>query len=96
MNRSAIASADVVIPVEGVVLRGNLATQPDDRGIVVFAHGTGSSRFSRRNRYVAGTLEAAGFSTLLFDLLTADEERQDERTRTLRFDVHMLAVASSP
>ena len=71
-------------------MRGHLVTQPDDRGIVVFAHGNGSSRFSRRNRYVAGTLEAAGFSTLLFDLLTVHEEREDERTRALRFDIQML------
>lgn len=90
MNPSATDSAEVVIPVEGVVLCGNLVTRQDDRGIVVFAHGSGSSRLSRRNRHVARTLEAVGLSTLLFDLLTADEEREDERTRTLRFDVHML------
>jgi pimeloyl-ACP methyl ester carboxylesterase len=63
---------------------------PDDDGIIVFAHGSGSSRFSRRNRHIARTLEAAGFSTLLFDLLTADEEREGELTRALRFDVPML------
>jgi dienelactone hydrolase len=82
---------EVVIPVEGVALRGNLAIRPDVRGIVLFAHGSGSSRLSRRNRYVARMLEDAGFSTLLFDLLTADEERVDEVTRALRFDIEMLA-----
>lgn len=90
MSPSPADSSEVGIPVDGVVLHGSLATRPDDHGIVVFAHGSGSSRFSRRNRHVARVLEAAGFSTLLFDLLTADEGREDERTRALRFDVHML------
>jgi putative phosphoribosyl transferase len=59
-------------------------------GLVVFAHGSGSSRFSRRNRAVAGALESAGFGTLLLDLLTPDEESVDERTRKYRFDIEML------
>jgi dienelactone hydrolase len=79
------------IPLGDVTLRGNLATKPGDRGIVLFAHGSGSGRLSRRNRYVARTIEEAGFSTLLFDLLTADEERVDQVTLALRFDIEMLA-----
>jgi putative phosphoribosyl transferase len=59
-------------------------------GLVIFAHGSGSSRFSRRNRAVAETLEAAGFGTLLLDLLTAQEEFVDERTREYRFDIGLL------
>jgi len=62
------------------------------RGLVVFAHGSGSSRFSPRNRYVAGVLEDAGLATLLVDLLTVEEERVDLRTRELRFDIDLLAA----
>jgi dienelactone hydrolase len=61
------------------------------RGLVVFAHGSGSSRHSSRNRHVAEVLRAAGLGTLLFDLLTADEERVDARTAHLRFDIGLLA-----
>jgi putative phosphoribosyl transferase len=82
---------EVEIPADDVSLHGNLATRPGDRGIVLFAHGSGSSRLSGRNRSVARALENAGFSTLLFDLLTRDEERVDEMTRALRFDIEMLA-----
>jgi predicted phosphoribosyltransferase/dienelactone hydrolase len=60
------------------------------RGLVVFAHGSGSSRFSPRNRYVAGVLEEAGLATLLVDLLTREEEQVDLRTRELRFDIDLL------
>jgi dienelactone hydrolase len=60
-------------------------------GLVLFAHGSGSSRHSSRNRYVAKQLQDAGLATLLFDLLTADEEEVDLRTRHLRFDIDMLA-----
>jgi putative phosphoribosyl transferase len=59
-------------------------------GLVVFAHGSGSSRFSRRNRAVASALESAGFGTLLLDLLTPDEESVDEWAREYRFDIDML------
>jgi dienelactone hydrolase len=91
MNPLAHAAApDIAIPLANVTLRGNLATKPGDRGIVLFAHGSGSSRLSGRNRYVARVLGDAGFSTLLFDLLTADEERVDQVTLALRFDVDML------
>jgi len=61
-------------------------------GLVIFAHGSGSSRFSPRNRYVAGVLEDAGLATLLVDLLTVEEERVDLRTRELRFDIDLLAA----
>jgi len=60
-------------------------------GSVVFAHGSGSSRFSMRNQFVAGTLQQAGFATLLLDLLTPEEEEYDRRTDMLRFDVAFLA-----
>jgi dienelactone hydrolase len=59
--------------------------------LVVFAHGSGSSRFSPRNRFVAGVLEEAGLATLLIDLLTPQEEAVDEFTRHLRFDIRLLA-----
>lgn len=72
-------------------IEGDLAVPAGARGIVVFAHGSGSSRHSSRNKYVASALQASGFGTLLFDLLTAAEEREDERTRALRFDIGLLA-----
>ncbi len=81
----------VEIPTAGVVLEGDLRVPAGAAGIVVFAHGSGSSRHSPRNRFVAGALNDAGLGTLLMDLLTADEERVDERTRHLRFDIPMLA-----
>ena len=74
-----------------VVLEGNLAAPQGARGVVLFAHGSGSSRHSSRNRYVAGVLQAGGLATLLIDLLTADEEAIDLRTRHLRFDIELLA-----
>jgi dienelactone hydrolase len=80
----------VIIPA-GVMLPGDLTVPAGARGVVVFAHGSGSSRFSPRNQRVARHLQAGGFATLLFDLLTADEELLDARTAQLRFDVSMLA-----
>ncbi|HSH76205.1 MAG TPA: dienelactone hydrolase family protein [Longimicrobiales bacterium] len=79
------------IPCGDVSLTGDLVVPTDAVGVVVFAHGSGSSRLSPRNRYVAGVLQAGGLATLLFDLLTTDEERIDERTRALRFDIPLLA-----
>jgi dienelactone hydrolase len=73
-----------------VRLVGELTVPDQARGIVVFAHGSGSSRLSPRNRAVAQALVAAGLATLLMDLLTADEEAVDVRTRQLRFDVGLL------
>jgi dienelactone hydrolase len=80
----------VEIPADGVVLDGDLTVPPDAHGIVVFAHGSGSGRFSPRNRAVANVLVQAGLATLLMDLLTAEEEAVDLRTRHLRFDVGLL------
>ena len=81
----------VRIPVDEVTLEGNLIVPRAAQGVVVFAHGSGSSRFSSRNRYVAGVLREGGLGTLLIDLLTADEERVDDSTAQLRFDIGMLA-----
>jgi putative phosphoribosyl transferase len=72
-------------------LEGNLLLPANAAGIVLFAHGSGSSRFSSRNRYVAEQLREAGLGTLLIDLLTAEEEQIDMRTAHLRFDIDLLA-----
>jgi pimeloyl-ACP methyl ester carboxylesterase len=74
-----------------VALEGNLVLPEDARGVVLFAHGSGSSRHSPRNRYVARFLNEARLATLLLDLLTADEEAVDGRTAHLRFDIELLA-----
>jgi pimeloyl-ACP methyl ester carboxylesterase len=71
-------------------IAGCLAVPSGAHAVIVFAHGSGSSRFSPRNRFVAGILNDGGFATLLADLLTPDEEADDARTRGLRFDVEML------
>jgi dienelactone hydrolase len=81
----------VVIPAGPVELEGTLALPDGARGIVVFAHGTGSSRHSPRNRYVAGVLIEARIGTLLMDLLTPEEEAVDLQTAHLRFDIGLLA-----
>ncbi len=72
-------------------LEGNLNVPENARGVVLFAHGSGSSRHSPRNRFVADALNAGGLATLLIDLLTKEEEAEDLRTRQLRFDIGMLA-----
>ncbi len=74
-----------------VILDGDLVVPDGASGLVVFAHGSGSSRRSPRNRFVAGVLHQAGLATLLFDLLTAEEEEIDRETAELRFDVDLLA-----
>lgn len=81
----------VTITAEGATLAGDLSIPTDARGIVVFAHGSGSSRHSPRNRFVADTLRAGGLATLLMDLLTEAEEAEDVRTLALRFDIGLLA-----
>jgi dienelactone hydrolase len=81
----------VSIPVGEVALEGNLAIPPECDGIILFAHGSGSSRHSPRNRYVASVFQQQGLATLLLDLLTAEEEDIDMRTRHLRFDIPLLA-----
>ena len=82
----------VTIPQpDASALDGDLAVPEGALGVVVFAHGSGSSRRSPRNRMVAAHLRRRGLATLLMDLLTEDEERVDQRTRHLRFDVELLA-----
>jgi len=81
----------VRVPAGGVTLEGNLARPEDARGVVLFAHGSGSSRLSPRNRHVARVLNEAALATLLVDLLTPDEEAIDARTAHLRFDISLLA-----
>ncbi len=80
------------IPVGPVVLDADLTLPPDAGGLVLFAHGSGSSRFSPRNRLVARQLADAGLATVLADLLTPEEERIDEHTRRLRFDIALLGA----
>src|SRR5437764_1115526 len=74
-----------------VQLEGDLSVPRGARGVVLFAHGSGSSRHSPRNRYVAEALQEAGLATLLIDLLTPEEEAIDLRTQHLRFDIGLLA-----
>ncbi len=81
----------VRIPVGGVELEGNLALPRRARAIIVFAHGSGSGRHSPRNRHVASMFNDVNLATLLFDLLTPEEEAIDRRTAQLRFDVDLLA-----
>ena len=80
----------VSIPIGETALEGHLTIPAAAAGIVLFAHGSGSSRWSPRNRFVAGVLQGAGLATLLIDLLTPAEETIDERTRRLRFDIVLL------
>lgn len=86
-------SQEVAIEVApGTSVAGTWSIPPGMRGVVLFAHGSGSSRFSRRNAYVASVLQSAGFATLLLDLLTRAEERVDDLTAELRFDIDFLAA----
>ena len=82
---------EVRVSAGPVTLEGNLGIPDNTRGLVLFAHGSGSGRHSPRNRYVAGALREAGLATLLIDLLTPEEEEVDLRTRRLRFDIGLLA-----
>jgi len=79
------------IPVGHAEVEGNLFLPQDAKSIVVFAHGSGSSRFSPRNQYVAKEINKANIGTLLFDLLTPTEEEEDELTGEYRFDIALLA-----
>jgi dienelactone hydrolase len=90
MKEADPRSFPVTIDTDDVVLQGDAVLPRGARGIVLFAHGSGSSRFSSRNRYVANHLVAGGLGTLLFDLLTADEEVRDQRDASLRFDIDLL------
>src|SRR6267154_3607422 len=82
---------EVEIPFRGFHLNGELMVPANACGVVLFAHGSGSSRHSPRNQFVARTLREHGVGTLLFDLLTEDEEQEDRFTGHLRFDIHLLA-----
>ena len=82
---------EVLMPVGDVTLDGDLQIPPNAVGLVLFAHGSGSSRLSPRNQFVARMLREAGLGTLLFDLLTREEEVIDSFTRHLRFDIALLA-----
>jgi dienelactone hydrolase len=92
VSRQATAEQVVEIPAQDVRLTGTLTVPSVVQGVVVFAHGSGSGRFSPRNRAVAGVLVDAGLATLLMDLLTPDEEAEDTRTARLRFDIPLLAA----
>lgn len=80
----------VQVVAGSVTLTGDLNVPPNAQGIVLFAHGSGSSRHSPRNQYVARTLQTEGLGTLLFDLLTEEEEAMDPRIGDLRFDIPLL------
>jgi len=88
--RSLGDEEELLIPARGARLEGDLIAPPNARGLVLFAHGSGSSRRSTRNRAVAQALRSRGLGTLLFDLLTAEEERIDAVDAHLRFDIAML------
>jgi putative phosphoribosyl transferase len=91
MNAQYDGEQEVAIPAGEVTLQGILAMPKSASAVVLFAHGSGSSRHSPRNRYVAQELRAAGVGTLLFDLLTAEEESVDDVSGALRFDIPFLA-----
>ena len=88
---SGASKISVSVPIDGQSLPGDLRTPADALGIVLFAHGSGSSRHSPRNQFVARTLERRQLGTLLIDLLTPEEEIIDNRTAEYRFDIPMLA-----
>jgi len=86
-----MAVNEVTIGLKGVKLGGTLDLPSNPLGLVLFAHGSGSGRHSPRNQYVARVLQEAGVGTLLFDLLTAEEEQAEAYTRHLRFNIPLLA-----
>jgi putative phosphoribosyl transferase len=90
-TRGVSERGEVQIRAGSVLLTGELKVPEDATGIVLFAHGSGSSRYSPRNQYVAGVIRDAGVGTLLFDLLTREEEAIDNYTREFRFDINLLA-----
>src|SRR5580692_1524169 len=87
----AIEHNPVAIRLDSIQLEGYLSVPPAAAGVVLFAHGSGSSRHSPRNRYVADVLNQSGLATLLIDLLIAEEQEVDEQTAQLRFDIPFLA-----
>lgn len=84
-------SREVLIRLDSITLTGELNVPAMATGLVLFAHGSGSGRYSPRNRLVAQVIREAGVGTLLFDLLTYEEEKVDQQTRHLRFDIPLLA-----
>ncbi len=91
MRKSPKNEETIKIPIGKVFVEGNLVVSRGAKAIIVFAHGSGSSRFSPRNRFVADVLQKHSFATLLMDLLTKEEEAIDTLTAHLRFDIEMLA-----
>src|ERR1043165_8553278 len=91
MTMTESTKGEIHIPAEGVELEGELNVPARARGVVFFAHGSGSSRHSRRNQFVARTLQWRGLGTCLFDLLTQEEEHAEKDTGELRFNIQMLA-----
>jgi dienelactone hydrolase len=91
-RQSDATKTPVQVPIDGQSLPGDLGLPSDPHGIVLFAHGSGSSRHSPRNQFVARTLERRDLATLLIDLLTPEEEVVDDRTAEYRFDIPMLAA----
>lgn len=87
----AAFTQEIEVPAGEVLLPGTLALPEKPQGLILFAHGSGSSRFSPRNRFVAKVLNDQGLATLLFDLLTAEENLIDQQTAELRFDIALLA-----
>jgi putative phosphoribosyl transferase len=87
----SVREMEVTIPVGNIFLEGNLSVPENPAGIVLFAHGSGSSRMSPRNRYVAWVIQQSGISTFLFDLLTPDEEAEDAATGKHRFNIDLLS-----
>ncbi|MDD4891546.1 MAG: dienelactone hydrolase family protein [Phycisphaerae bacterium] len=88
--KATVSSEDVVLQIGEVSLSGALTLPEGATGVVAFAHGSGSSRFSPRNRYVAAVLNDARLGTLLFDLLTSPENDADQQTAALRFNIELL------
>lgn len=91
MKRTSPHETLVHVPAGDATLEGELVVPDHATGVVLFAHGSGSSRLSSRNRFVAGELQAAGLATLLIDLLTPEEEAIDQHTAHLRFDIPLLS-----
>jgi pimeloyl-ACP methyl ester carboxylesterase len=89
--RRVVTAGEVQISVGSLLLNGELKVPENATGIVLFAHGSGSSRHSPRNQYVARVIREVGVATLLFDLLTRQEETIDNYTREFRFDIDLLA-----
>jgi putative phosphoribosyl transferase len=91
MKRSTLHETLVHVLVGDATLEGEVVMPEQATGVILFAHGSGSSRHSSRNKFVAGALQAVGLATLLMDLLTGEEEAIDQHTAHLRFDIKLLA-----